>query len=157
MMRARPATGQFRPRRSAVKNGHQNPEKLSQRRQDRQGSEFRLLIFGSLRWNLWFFFAAFAIFAREFSGLRRTLLLRFVLLLPRPREDAGQRVVALVARVLVDVVVCPAQRHFTPPRLRVRRTVLDGELVEDFFLADAGEALGDFAGRRQIEPLLDAV
>ena len=65
-MRARPATGQFRPRRSAVKNGHQNPEKLSQRRQDRQGSEFRLLIFGSLRWNLWFFFAAFAIFARDF-------------------------------------------------------------------------------------------
>src|SRR3954451_8009920 len=94
---------------------------------------------------------------REISGLRRVPLLSLLLLLSCPRQDPRQRVVALVAGVFVDVIVGPAQRNFAFPRLRVRRAVLDGELVQDLLLADTREALGHFAGRRQIEALLDAV
>src|SRR4029453_17065228 len=56
-------------------------------------------------------------------------------------EHAGQRVVALVAGVLVDLILRLRQRDHRGPRLGPHRRIVDRELVVDLGRADAREAL----------------
>ena len=76
--------------------------------------------------------------ATSFGRLRR----RFLLLRARAGEDSGQRVVAFVARVLVDLLVGRVHRDFAAERLRERVRILDREAIQDLVRTDAREALG---------------
>ena len=69
----------------------------------------------------------------------------------------GQRVVAFVTGVFVDVISGAAQGDFALPWLRVRGRVLNRELIQDLVRADARKAFGHLTRRRQVEALLDSV
>src|SRR5512138_1512134 len=77
--------------------------------------------------------------AASFGGLRLLRLFGFA----RARENAGQRVVAFVTRVLVDVRVDRDERQLAGERGCERRGILDGEAIHDLVLRDARESLGD--------------
>src|SRR5688572_14766310 len=89
-------------------------------------------------------------------GLWRLAFRRRFFLLARAGKDSRQRVIALVAGVLVNLIGRRAQRNLTLPRLCVRRRIFDGELIQDFVRRNAREAFSHLARRRQIEALLDA-
>src|SRR4029453_14683052 len=72
-----------------------------------------------------------------------SLLLLFLQLFPLPgafsTEDVGQRIVRLMARVLVNEVVDAIEGNFAAPGARERRWIVDGELVENRVRAPPGE------------------
>src|SRR5262249_61902538 len=77
------------------------------------------------------------------TGLLRTALRarRFLFLEAVAAQHVGHRLVAFVAGVLVDQLVLVPQRNHRRPRRGPRRRIVDGELVVEDVLADAGEPL----------------
>src|SRR5450631_2484864 len=65
----------------------------------------------------------------------------------RAAQDAHHRVVALVARVLVDVVVALQHRDLRGPGFRPRLRVADGELVYERIRGHARELLNEMQRR----------
>src|ERR1700704_1435252 len=67
----------------------------------------------------------------------------FRFLLPGAAQHAAQRVVAFVARVLVELLSGRVPGILAGPRAVPRRRIVDGEPVEQRPRAGAGEALDD--------------
>ena len=57
-------------------------------------------------------------------------------------QDVGKSVVGLVTGILVEEVDDLPEWNLAAPRLRVRRRVVDRELLQDRLLVDPGEPLG---------------
>src|SRR5436190_3292445 len=67
----------------------------------------------------------------------------------RARENAGERVVALMTRVLIQLTLGPLQTDHERPRPRPRRSVVDRQLPVDVVLADPRVAFGETDIRRR--------
>src|SRR5262245_41907546 len=79
---------------------------------------------------------------RRSCGSRR-LRSRDLLFFAGAGEDAGQRVVAFVAGVLVERIRRGIHVQLAAPRLRERIRILDGELITNLVRRDARQALDD--------------